>query len=295
LDEVVCALLEKDPANRPASALALQRQLESLRRKLDRKEQRTVVSAHVDATVVDTADGENRGPGLATFTSQIVRDVLDRDRAAGPLGRFFNHPAVVVTLFTVCVGLLVWLLWPLSAAALYERGAALMRHDDPADWELAFEKYFEPLERKYPNDPHREQVEEFRRRLEDAKAERPGRAAGGASEAQRFYLLGKRWAKEGDVAAAQRTWQNLVTTFQGVKSEQQWVRLAEKGLDGLREQLPAPDARWASVREALKQTRSPELPQSEKEKIWKAVEELYRDDPSAGPIRDELRKCREGK
>jgi serine/threonine-protein kinase len=293
LDEIVCALLEKEPAKRPASALALQRQLESLRRKMDRKEQRTVVNAKVDATVVDTGDTEtDRGPGVATLTSMMVRGLLSRENAAGPLARAFNHPAVLVTLFILCVGLLAWGLWPASAAALYARGAELMGHGSAADWELAFEKYFEPLERKYPDHPYQEQVREYRQWLEDARAERQARARDGASEAQRFYLQGKRYSKDGDLPAAQRTWQDLVTTFQGVESEQRWVRLAEKGLEGLRDKLPPAEQRWASVRAALERART--LPKAEAEKVWQAVEDLYRDDPSARPVLEEVRKCRAG-
>src|SRR5437763_353292 len=41
LDEVVCQLLEKDPAARPADCLVLSRQLQAIRRKLERKGHKT--------------------------------------------------------------------------------------------------------------------------------------------------------------------------------------------------------------------------------------------------------------
>jgi Protein kinase domain len=294
LDEIVCSLLEKDPAKRPANALVLQRHLESFRRKMERKEQHTVVSAQNDVTKVDgAAAAPDKGPGPATLVSQLVRDELERQQAPGPLGRFVNRPAVLIALFATCVGLLAWGLWPLNATGLFERGAKLMQSDDASDWETAWDKYFEPLEQKYPNHPYGEQLEEFRQRLDDAKAERQARAAGTASEAQRFYLQGKRFRKEGNLAAAERTWQDLLTTFQGVASEQRWVRLAEKGLVDLRGKMPPPDQRWATVREALQRSRR--LPKDEAEKVWQAIEGLYRDDPSAEPIRQEIHKYRAGK
>ena len=49
LDKIVCGLLEKEPAGRPANGQILQRQLEVLRSKMERREQHTIVFDHLVA------------------------------------------------------------------------------------------------------------------------------------------------------------------------------------------------------------------------------------------------------
>src|SRR5437660_5351864 len=56
LDDVVCQLLEKDPSRRPPDGLVLQRQLDSIRRKLERKSQHTLAPTSDAATVADNRE-----------------------------------------------------------------------------------------------------------------------------------------------------------------------------------------------------------------------------------------------
>src|SRR5206468_4120784 len=120
---------------------------------------------------------------------------------------FLNRAWVLVVLLALCLGVMVWGLWPASAEYLYEHGAALMEKDDVADWETAWDKYLTPLSRQYPDNPYQEKLQEFRQKLDDGKAERKAQRAAAAgsvpvSEAQRFYLLGQRHLRDGDFAAA---------------------------------------------------------------------------------------------
>src|SRR5207249_11741724 len=144
-------------------------------------------------------------------------------------------------------------------------------------------QYLTPLAKKYPDNHYQDKLHEFRQKLDDGKAERKAlRTSGGApataSEAQRFYFLGQRQSRDGDVAAARRTWQNLIEVFQNVDSEQRWVQRAESGLKELSRRLPPEEKRWSAVRESLEATKK--MPRAEAEKVWQALEALYRDDPS---------------
>jgi serine/threonine-protein kinase len=112
LDEVVCQLLEKDPAKRPADALVLQRQLESIRRKLERKSQNTSAGLPTDNTVA-----ENRRAPLPE-TEAASDTVLGRHSRRGDeretkkefsLSQWLNHPAVLATLLLICVSIIAWL------------------------------------------------------------------------------------------------------------------------------------------------------------------------------------------
>src|SRR5205807_867644 len=108
LDEIVCQLLDKDPANRPANALILFRQLDSARRKLERKEQPTVLDKAEAAQADDAAvsGAGDREPGPATLMSRLMRQELQSQNRGGVVAQFFNRPLVLVTLLALCVGVM---------------------------------------------------------------------------------------------------------------------------------------------------------------------------------------------
>src|SRR5262249_52674684 len=143
-----------------------------------------------------------------------------------------------------------------------------------------------------------EQLAAFRKQIDDASAR--GEAAHAAlhagigSEAQWFYHEGLRLRQKGDNKAAQRVWRNLIAAFREVKPEQPWVRLAEKELEKPSERAIAGDKRWATALASLEEARR-FRDNGEREKadsIWQGLEELYRSDPSAGAIREEIERDR---
>ncbi len=117
-NKIVCDLMEKDPANRPSNGLILLRQLESLRDKVKRREQHTVVSgqAAVEAEEEEVEEkpaltmGRDK-PGPATLMSQLIREELATQKRVGPVARLVNQPLVLVTLLAVCIGLIVYAVW----------------------------------------------------------------------------------------------------------------------------------------------------------------------------------------
>jgi serine/threonine-protein kinase len=110
-DEIICSLLEKDPAHRPANGLVLLRRLEVLQRKLDRKEQRTIVEMEKTASDHPDRDIEpETNPGPATLMSRLMREEL-QGRPKGAIGRFLDQGVVLGTLFAICVGIIIWTIW----------------------------------------------------------------------------------------------------------------------------------------------------------------------------------------
>ncbi len=289
LDAIVCELLEKDPGKRPADGMVLFRRLDSFKRKL------AYQATHGNAKTIELGPNQSatrlRGnvEGPATLMSRLMRQELERERLGGPIRRFFNQPWVLVLSLTITIALIGWAFWPLSAEKMYQRGAALMQSQEPADWETAWNDYLGPLLDKHPDTPHREEVEKYRLRVEDAKAarqaERAARRAGAMSEAQWFYQEGLRQAQQGDEAGARRIWKALVRAFRDVPSEGPWVRLAEQELEKLGEK-PPPDRRWEPVRQALQQARKlrEEGREKEADAIVNALKELYRGDKQAEGI-----------
>jgi len=289
LDAIVCELLEKEPGKRPADAIVLFRCLDSFKRKL------AYQATHGDVRTVEYAveqsatrpRGNEEGP--ATLMSRLMRQELERERSGGAVRQFFNRPLVLLGLLAIAIALIAWAFWPLSAETMYQRGSALMESPDAADWETAWDKYLGPLLAKYPDTPHRAEVEEMRLRYEAAKgarqAERAARRAGPMSEAQWFYQEGLRQSQQGDEAGARRVWKSLVSAFRDVLSEEAWVRRAELELEKLGDK-PPPDRQWEPVRQALRKAR--ELREQGRDKeaaaIVNALKELYRGDKQAEAI-----------
>jgi hypothetical protein len=291
IDEVVCQLLEKDPAKRPPDCLVLSRQLDSIRRKLERKAHPTRAGMSEAGTLAENKpSGVVPGdfdPGTATLMSKLVREELERQNRGGPLAQLFNRWFVVVPLFFLVLGILVWTFWPAHPETLYERGAALMQSKDPADWERAWSEYLEPLQRRHPEHPHQVEVERFRQQLE---AHRAGQQM---SEGQRLYLLGEKLHGERQWAQARQQWQSLVNVFQNVESEKEWVLKARQEIAET-DKLLASKERWAPVREALKQAAAlrDAGKRDQAEVIWNGIEALYRDDPNAAAVLQDVAAAR---
>jgi hypothetical protein len=294
LDEIVCQLLEKEPDNRPADALVLAKQLQAVRAKLRRKSELTEAGTVRAETVAEgrpeTFD-PGQLPGPATLMSRLMREEVARQKAGGPLARLLSKPLVVVPLFLLVVGILVLAFWPSSAASLYEQGARLMESDDPAQWDIAWRDYFAPLNERYPDHPYQKEVEAFRRRIEAARQQQE---APKLSEAERFFRRGERLRREGDRAGARRTWQDLAAVFTGVPSEEEWVRRAKEDLAEL-DKSAADPKRWDSVRAALQRAEAlaKQGKLQEAEAIWHGIEELYRNDPAARAILQQVQAARD--
>jgi serine/threonine-protein kinase len=298
MEILVDELLEKDPEHRPPDAGTLEKRLEVMRRKLQRRSKlpRTEIrTGPTQSEIPQPTPTEHTAhvEGPATLMSRLVRRELEAQIRGGPLKQFFNRPVVIVTLFLLCIGILGWTFWPDSPESLFSKGQALMEAE-PSGWEEAWEKYLEPLQRKYPDNPHRDQVARYRQQLEEHRDQR-ARARQGDSgplgEAQWFYHQGLRQRQQGNEAAARTTWLNLVRVFQGVPAERHWVRLAQGEL--LRKETSPADAhRWTSVRTAMEQARRlrAEGKPVEAQAVLTAVEQLYRNDPSARDILDALRR-----
>jgi serine/threonine-protein kinase len=288
LDEVICQLLEKDPARRPPDGLVLHRQLDSIRRKQERKAYLTRVSGPEERTVAENQPEteEAREAGPATLMSQFVREELTRQKEGGTLGQWLNRVWVVLPLFLICVGLIIWSFWlrpTPSAEELFEKGSALMASSRPGDWDKAWSDYLEPLNRNYLNHSYRKEVEAYRQKIDDqaglARALAGARAAGAISEAQRFYLRGRGLCQEGDVRSARRVWKNLVIAFGEVETEKRWVDLALAGLAQLHE--PNDEDEPSTVDQAIARVhRLRAQGKPEAAEIERSLLRLYPDDPS---------------
>jgi len=291
LDDVVCQLLEKDPNKRPPDCQVLGKQLEALRRKLERKSQPTQENAPQAQTIAENRpqdfEPENL-PGPSTLMSRLMRAELDRQNRQGWLMRLLNRAWVLALLLVLCVGTIVWAFWPPSAEALFKHGARLMASSDPVDWHTAWKEYLEPLNTRYPDHPYQEELARFHEKVETSR-----RSGESPSDAQRFFRRGEQLRKEGQYLQAKKVWENLKQAFAGVDSEKEWVERSERALTELDKTASAKE-RWEPVHQALAHAASLRADgnRAEAEKIWSSIQALYADDPWAGAILAEVAKAR---
>ncbi len=288
LDEIVCRLLEKDPAKRPPDCLVLGKQLESLKKKYERKSQPTESGMPDQATLAENRPGDfdpESVPGPSTLMSRLMRAELESQNRQGFLMRFLNRAWVLALLLVLCVSTIVWAFWPLSADALFERGARLMASGRQADWQRAWDEYLGPLNSNYPDHPYQVEVAEFKKKIDAARL-----GADIPSEAQRFFLQGQRLFKEGQFNQAKKVWDSVIQAFGGIDAETEWVERSQRALQELDTAATAKERRQ-SVRQALERADSlrGEGKQAEAEKIWSSLEILYHDDPE---ILAEISKAR---
>jgi serine/threonine-protein kinase len=286
-DEIICDLLEKDPARRPADGGVLFRRLDALRKKLLRQAEGNAQEKKPQAFATapnqsSTSDGRE---GPATFVSRMVRQELENQNRGGPIQRFLNNPIVLVILFVLCVGTLVSVFWPSSPETLFRRGSELMASNDPEERDRAWERYLDPLERKYPDHPYQEEVARLREKYEADLAERKAGSAaprlrGRLGEAQWFYEKGMRLRREGDEAEAKKTWEAMIAAFKG-PGDLPWVRRAEAELKKAAGALD--DAEWRSLQAALEGAAKlrREGKRAESEAIRAGLRALYHDQPRA--------------
>jgi serine/threonine protein kinase len=286
-DDLICGLLAKDPNRRPATPAAVLEMLDQVRGKAERKGKKV----HWPP---DPGDASGPMPALADRDEGETGDESEPDRR--PL---MSRPAVVIPLFLLVVGaILALVFWPgPSAKELYDKAEPLLRSDDPADWERAWDEYLQPLSERYP-DQYTAEVEEARAKVEGRRGLRlaveQGRQAQAKykSEAERLYQRGVRLAQAGDWAGARRTFEEVARAFAGVEAEARWVRQSQAAVEELARRPPqsaatAPPSLTAAVDRA--RALKAEGKAAEAIAVLDALEDLYRDDPAALEL---IRKAR---
>ena len=286
IDDLIVQLLSKDPAVRPGDGSVLLKRLESIRGKLVRKHNLT-----------DTAfRAIGSKPEINANWSD--RDDDSREQRSLPIGKLLRAAGLSIALIVV-VGLIVWKFNKprMTAQEYYAAAKPLMDSQSLADWEKAWHDYLEPMTLRYPDHPYKNEVETLRHLIEDQTTVRRlkvrNHRGGVGSEAQRFYEQGLARYQLGDTEGARKLWEEVVAAFGPVDSERKWVNQARTALTEL--QPATIDSRNApAVSAALERAKKfrDEKERDKAEAIWKALEDLYRNDPAGREILDTIRDDR---
>jgi predicted Ser/Thr protein kinase len=274
IDEVICQMLEKDPSKRPPDCMVLSKQFDSIRKKMERKDQGTHVGD--TETVAQTkAYFDPKVPGPITLANQLGQTP---DDLRSPLARLFDQPLVIIALLLLCVGAIAYAFWPLSDEALFRKGSELLASERLADMEQGWADYLEPLSRRNSASDYQADIDKLKRKLEASRHPE-------SNEPWRFLKQADRLYAAGDPATAAEIWRNVITAFGANEADAAAVDEARRRLAEL--QAPRVQAeKLKSVRPILDRAAALQAQghNDEAERLWSALTALYRSDPSGGAI-----------
>jgi serine/threonine-protein kinase len=154
LEDLVCQLLEKDPAKRPHDALVLMKRLEQIRSRLqnqeDNAESPTIERPGPAQTVSPdfhealTPSGQ---PGPATMVRNVMRDEATAALVKSPVARFFDNIFVLLTLFALIIVVGIWMVRRPKIDPEQNLNSARTIFNQPASpaWMRARDEYLQPL------------------------------------------------------------------------------------------------------------------------------------------------------
>ena len=167
LDNLVLGLMSKAPADRPWDAAAVAHRL----RTLQDKDQRGEPIAMVFGPKLDAAKATDATAPLPQVAATAATAAARRKPAATErrLADLLSDPRVGTALLVAALlGLLglgaylfVITTWP-SRETLYRKAEALMASTDAVDWSIALRDYIEPLDRRFPDHPYRQETRAWR-------------------------------------------------------------------------------------------------------------------------------------
>lgn len=302
-DEIICQLLEKDPAKRFPDAFVLARRLQQVTKKVELAEGATIaegVSFDPSEATVVTGVGDGGGPGPATVMQNLVRAELDEMQRPSPLGELFNSTWLQVALLVLLIAGGFW--WfhesELTPDEKYAAGMALLEQPEGADWIRARDEFFAPLLQEDPRkwgeklaEPMRQIGRyELERRTE---SRRLGRTPAPESEPERLLTLAKAYHASGDLVRAERTLTALTALLEGDADRAALYDHSQSLLESWRKAQAEVEDRYGWVQNALDRAAklSAEGERDAARRIWSSIVELYAEDPGADSYVQQARQA----
>jgi serine/threonine protein kinase len=116
LEELVCQLLEKDPAKRLPDALVVMKRLEQIRTRLEFAEQNleseTIERPGPESTVnglPEAGESDEHQPGPATMVRNLIRDDVKSSLEKSSVARFFDNTFVLISMLILIIAFGYWM------------------------------------------------------------------------------------------------------------------------------------------------------------------------------------------
>lgn len=275
INTLVMEMLEKEPADRPYDALAVQVKIDEIREAIER-------GAGMAATVI-AAD--------VRHMTQADRDELNKVRGKKKKRRkkkkyvpIWERVEFLAPLLLVIVGIIVWALMPLGEEALYERAKVLMASQNSVDWKDARRQFITPLLEKYPEGEFADEANgwllkidtrdlerRIERRIKDNKEPE--------NEPERLYMVARDFETFGDRLSAIDRYESLRTLLKGRPDMEAYRNLAAERIRVIQASAGEADSRLAFVEGQIASGDDLFLAgkKLEARQRWESIVRLYRD------------------
>ena len=309
LDEIVCQLLEKKPANRFPDALVLSRRLQEVKNKveLSQSQETTLAPAHLrehpaqetNDDIILPHEEHIPEPGGATLMRDFMRAEYEREQHKSLLSRFFDNIFVLIaSLILLIVGGYYWFSGGPSPEDRFDEGLAIMNQSEGPAWVRAREEVFEPLLKEDPErwgeaiKPHLQRIQVYELKQDLGIIKRKQRTQRSPrSEAERLLFLAHRYHELGESDRAEATLQALSNLLAGQKDQEPMYQLTRQLLDEVRSAQISRESRRQLIVAALKRATSlKETGQLDlAQEIWSSILLLYQDDEL---LQEEVQRAR---
>jgi eukaryotic-like serine/threonine-protein kinase len=167
-DDLVLALMAKEPKDRPWDAEAVAQILRDLMDKASRQ-----------ATIKMVWPEKGSPESMPTRADMIDPTLVKKRKTKGSKKKEAEKTPRerlevigMVAALVVVASLIGYVVWPPSAAYLYSKAEPLMNSSDPLEWITAREQYIDPLDQRFPQHPYHEKTEAWRDKIDFREAER---------------------------------------------------------------------------------------------------------------------------
>jgi serine/threonine-protein kinase len=159
IDDLVYSLLQKAPSERPWDALAVATQLREL---LDAD-----AAGKSIKYVVKPGQNPNRA-GADDLAKRASKKKAKGNRNWILIGEVGGLVAVL----GLILGVVGYWIWPPSEEYLFARAAKMMESQEYTDWTAAISRYVEPLERRFPENAHQNEIRQWKDKVLEERSER---------------------------------------------------------------------------------------------------------------------------
>ena len=242
LDDLVVALMAKNPTDRPWDAALVGQNLRDIQDKADRKE--AIAMVHPEAGTTGSLPPRAEA-GVLTESGDRPPRKKKGKKAARRQERLTT--VGLAGAFVAVLAVIAYLAWPPGARYLYSHAQALMTSNDATDWIRARDEYLDPLDARFPKHPYRAETDAWRDRLDLREAtrraeilEKPNLAAFSKPKTEAEALYAHSFG-EADAALklhhdadAEATWRAMAQQVPHEGRENRgWVLIAEAKADDL--------------------------------------------------------------
>jgi serine/threonine-protein kinase len=277
-DKLVSDMLHPDPEFRPMDAFVVMQRLLDIK---SAAEAGTLEKTRVDesAALAETQEMPKRGFAqliknmagtLSGPTTGMSTKPSKKKRKEEPFA-LADFPWGLAVATLVMVGFLGWyFLWPASAATLFSRGEVLAKRGveskDANDLDMAFERFFDPLRRSFPNADEVGRIavyEDHRLRLKASgratRAKRFGLPTDASEAERKFFEAMKFFNQAQDASTSIEKLTVFREAFKDTPDARGWVLLAEEEVVRLERTLgakPSDKSKLEKIEELTKKAES---------------------------------------